>query len=261
MINLKGILVGNGVTDEVVDGNAWVPFLRGHALIDHRLNDLLINSCHGNYWNASEGSDCYNNLNQAGYLTQDLNIYGIYDDCYGLGPIKNSFNMWNRMENYMELKRKSAHVKEVREDVPCINAKRATDWINQDSVRSAVNAVSVSKKKWEICTGQINYSRITKSTIAIHRELINGGIRIFIYSGDVDMCVPNTGSELWTRELKLPIVAEWRPWKVNFQVAGYVREYKGLTYATIKGSGHTVPQYKPHQSLHFFRKFLAHQKL
>jgi len=161
----------------------------------------------------------------------------------------------------MELKRKSANVKNVREDVPCINAKRATDWINQDSVRNAVNGISVSQQKWEICTGRINYSRITKSTIPIHKELLTGGIRILIYSGDVDMCVPNTGSETWTRELKLPIVNDWRPWKVNYQVAGYVREYKGLTYATIKGSGHTVPQYKPQQAMHFFRKFLAGQKL
>lgn len=58
------------------------------------------------------------------------------------------------------------------------------------------------------------------------------------------MCVPNTGTEAWTNSLNLPLVDDWRPWYVNQQVAGYVKEYDSLTYATIKGSGHTVPEYK-----------------
>ncbi len=40
-INIKGILVGNGVTDQVFDGNALVPFIWGHSLIpDDMYNEV-----------------------------------------------------------------------------------------------------------------------------------------------------------------------------------------------------------------------------
>ena len=44
------------------------------------------------------------------------------------------------------------------------------------------------------------------------------GLRVLIYSGDHDMCVPHTGSEAWTRGLALKPTHPWRPWKVNDQV-------------------------------------------
>ena len=46
---------------------------------------------------------------------------------------------------------------------------------------------------------------------------------------------------------------------MNGQVAGFVKEFKGLTFLTIRGAGHMVPQYKPAQSLLFFEKFLTNQ--
>ena len=45
------------------------------------------------------------------------------------------------------------------------------------------------------------------------------GLRVLIYSGDHDMCVPHSGSEAWTRGLGLKVQKRWRPWKVNDQVS------------------------------------------
>lgn len=47
-INIKGILVGNGVTDQVFDGNALVPFIWGHSLIPDDMYSEV-----GNYFIAS----------------------------------------------------------------------------------------------------------------------------------------------------------------------------------------------------------------
>ncbi len=47
LINLKGILVGNGVTDQIFDGNAFPPFASGHALIPASLTTELEQSCDG----------------------------------------------------------------------------------------------------------------------------------------------------------------------------------------------------------------------
>ncbi|XP_019450815.1 PREDICTED: serine carboxypeptidase-like 21 [Lupinus angustifolius] len=71
------------------------------------------------------------------------------------------------------------------------------------------------------------------------------------------MCVPYTGSQAWTRSMGYNIVDEWRPWFVDDQVAGYTIGYdKNLTFITIKGAGHSVPEYKPKESLYFYKHFL-----
>jgi len=194
----------------------------------------------------------------------DLNIYNIYYTCSGLGPNQPTHRITQPHIVWERLKYKLQDSKaELGGEVPCINSSRARLWINQDSVRNAIHAISVAQQPWTICSNNISYSNVYSTVIPIHQELLNAGYRILIYSGDTDMCVPFTGSEAWTQSLKLPLKEEWRPWKVNYQVAGYVKTYEQngvqFMFATIKGSGHTVPQYKPAQAYHFFKNFLAGQ--
>jgi len=260
LINMKGILVGNGVTDQVFDGNAWVPFIYGHSLISDGLYSQLIEYCGSNFWNNSN-DDCNNLLGNASDLTSSINIYNIYEDCYQGPDPKGSrlgHNLWYRITQRI---RDAMGASSVGEQVPCIDSSRATNWINQNDVRAALHAIPISQVNWTICSGAITYTSIYTTVIPIHQALLKGGYREFIYSGDTDMCVPNTGTEGWTDSLNLPLVADWQPWFVNSQVAGYVRAYNQLTYATIKGSGHMVPQFKPAQSLYFFQQFLNDQPL
>jgi carboxypeptidase C (cathepsin A) len=75
-------------------------------------------------------------------------------------------------------------------------------------------------------------------------------MRVLVYSGDVDSCVPYLGTEACMDALNLPVVEPWRAWIVDEQVAGYVKVLGGrtggpsLTYATVKEAGHMVPTYK-----------------
>jgi len=262
LINLKGILVGNGVTSDIFDGDAWVPFVYGHGLIDIDLYNRTYFECNGTYWRPPTQA-CYDLLEQINELVGDLNIYGIYDDCYGLfketGPLHDPFyRISQKVRDWTaESKLSTKSYKKKVGDVPCIDSSRAEAWLNQASVRTALHAIPVERQKWTICTNQIRYSRNYDTIIPIYQELLSARYRVLVYSGDVDLCVPYTGSEAWTRSLGLPIKKDWRPWKVNRQVAGYVIEYEqDLTFATIKGSGHTVPEYKPSQSLYFLNQFL-----
>ena len=73
-----------------------------------------------------------------------------------------------------------------------------------------------------------------------------------------------------------PLHAPWAPWRVRspvdgrHQVAGYAVEWAvgdeeggtgRLTYATVKGAGHMVPQNKPAEALELFRRFLGGEGL
>ena len=56
-----------------------------------------------------------------------------------------------------------------------------------------------------------------------------------------------------------------RPGSLDEQVAGYVTSYAGggnpsvsnFTFATVKGSGHMVPQYQPKRGMELFRSFIT----
>ncbi|KAL2927055.1 Serine carboxypeptidase-like 20 [Bienertia sinuspersici] len=76
-------------------------------------------------------------------------------------------------------------------------------------------------------------------------------------SGDHDLCVPYTGTQAWTSSLGYQVLDEWRPWLSNDQVAGYVQAYEhNLTFITIKGAGHTVPEYKPREAFDLYSRWL-----
>jgi hypothetical protein len=117
-----------------------------------------------------------------------------------------------------------------------------------------------------------------------------GEVRILVYSGDVDSCVPYLGTEQCVRSLQLPIDEPWKSWTVvdaqNYtQIAGKVQTYAdgALTFATVRvclcvcvrarsmsvrltlllcqGAGHMVPTNQPLPALELFTRFLAGQPL
>lgn len=80
-------------------------------------------------------------------------------------------------------------------------------------------------------------------------------MRVWVYSGDVDADVPITGTLEWLtwlkKEQQLPTLQKWRRWwisgnnKNEDQVGGMYWELEGITFVSVKGAGHMVPQDKP----------------
>eukprot|EP00850_Spirogloea_muscicola_P003593 SM000014S00381 [mRNA] locus=s14:1000135:1004860:+ [translate_table: standard] len=147
--------------------------------------------------------------------------------------------------------------------VPCFDDVVATLWLNDPDVRRALHARPAAEiGRWELCTQSLHYKHNAGSMIPKHRSLTLAGFRALIYSGDHDMCVPYTGTESWTRSLGYRVTDHWRPWFLGDQVAGFTRRYAhGLTFATVKGAGHTVPEYKPAEALAMLTRFLSDEPL
>ncbi|XP_015875795.2 serine carboxypeptidase-like 20 [Ziziphus jujuba] len=290
IINFKGYMVGNGVTDRIFDGNALVPFAHGMGLISDDIYKEVVAACEGIYYQP-QSVMCDDKLEQVHQAIEGLNIYNILEPCYHNptynqndklqnSTLPSSFQQLGKTQKPLPVRKRiygrawpfQAQVRDglvplwpqlaasTRIAVPCVNDEVATRWLNDKAVRNAIHAVPESVSgRWTLCTNRISYYHDAGSMIPYHLNLTLQGYRALIYSGDHDMCVPFTGTQAWTKSLGYKILDEWRPWFSNgIDVAGFLQGYeKNFTFITVKGSGHTVPEYKPQEALHFYSRWLA----
>ncbi|KAF5176521.1 Serine carboxypeptidase-like [Thalictrum thalictroides] len=218
-INLKGYLQGNALTDGNYDYNARIPYAHRMALVSDELFQLTKQSCNGNYVTVgSRNAECANNLAAVSKCTKWVNQEYILDrKCEFASPKPNGIKEIRRsLEEDFENIILEAKLPEY--GCRAYNYLPAYSWANNESVRNALH--------------------IRKGTIGAWK------------SGDHDMNIPYIGTLAWIKSLNLSITDDWRPWFLDAQVAGYTRTYnKLLTFATVKGAGHTAPEFKPQECL------------
>ncbi|XP_061370042.1 putative serine carboxypeptidase-like 52 isoform X2 [Gastrolobium bilobum] len=135
-------------------------------------------------------------------------------------------------------------------------------WANDDNVRNALHIRKGSTGKWHRCTYDIPNKKEIFSSYEYHVNLSRKGYRSLIYSGDHDMTIPFLATQAWVRSLNYSIVDDWRQWYTNGQVAGYTRTYSNrMTFATVKGGGHTAPEYKPEECFAMYSRWISNSAL
>ncbi|KAG1658633.1 hypothetical protein FOA52_007567 [Chlamydomonas sp. UWO 241] len=145
---------------------------------------------------------------------------------------------------------------------PCVD-NEVEAYLNLPDVQKAlhVNQTVIMPWRWTDCSDEVDYDYddMWNSQVPLYEELIRGGgLRITIFSGDVDGMVPLAGTRRWTAGLGLKTVRSWRPWFTDGeQVAGHYVAYDGLTFVTVRGAGHMVPYTQPERASHLLAAFLA----
>ena len=112
---------------------------------------------------------------------------------------------------------------------------------------------------------------------------------VLVFNGDTDPCVSYEGTRTAIKEVGFAEVNAYRPWFFNAtaaaaafitekkdilfgpdlateaagpQLGGHVVDYDhGLSFATVHGSGHMVPQFRPRASLTFIAHVLKNAPL
>ncbi|WZZ54092.1 serine carboxypeptidase-like 13 isoform X1 [Brassica napus] len=234
-INIQGYILGNPITQITSENNSKIPYAHGMALISDELYESLKRICKGNYENVgSRNTECLKHIEIYNKCTDKLNTYHILlPDCDMTSP--DCF-----LYNYFLLNK----------------------WANNERVRRALQVTKGSIGEWRRCNYDvIPYNYDIQSTVPYHMNNSISGFRSLIYSGDHDMLVPFIATQAWIRSLNYSIVDDWRPWMVNDQIAGYTRSYANkMTYATIKGGGHTA-EYKPNETFIMFQRWISGQPL
>ncbi|XP_020106907.1 serine carboxypeptidase 1-like isoform X2 [Ananas comosus] len=250
-LNFKGYMVGNGVSDTVFDGDALVPFAHGMGLISNDLFQEVYSACNGSYWNPVN-NNCLVLLSKVDWELDNLNIYDILEPCFHSPEVRevlsedsrlpSSFRKLGETDRPLPVRKRMfgrawplrAPVRDGRvptwpelgsSSVPCTDDEVATSWLNNEAVRSAIHAQPRSLiGAWELCTNKIDFDHDAGSMIKYHKNLTAQDYRALIYR--------------------------------------YTQGYDhNLTFLTIKGAGHTVPEYKPSEALAFYTRWLAGTKL
>ncbi|KAL9227018.1 hypothetical protein vseg_002765 [Gypsophila vaccaria] len=259
-LNLKGIMVGNAVTDNYYDNLGTVTYWWSHAMISDKTFHQLINTCDFHHQKNSE--ECESLYSYA--MDQEfgnIDQYNIYappcnksDGSSHVGPTHRN----------MKLPHLPHHVfKKLSGYDPCTE-KRAEKYYNRLDVQKALHAnVTKIPYKWTACSDVLNrnWNDSEVSILPIYRQLMKNGVKVWVFSGDVDSVVPVTATRFALGQLKLQIKIPWYPWYVKKQVGGWTEVYEGLTFATVRGAGHEVPLFKPRAALQLFRSFLSDKPL
>ncbi|SOV03475.1 related to PRC1 - carboxypeptidase y, serine-type protease [Ustilago sp. UG-2017a] len=262
LINLKGVLIGNGLTDvsKQVSGyydmtctrrggvepilsidtckrmHNYVPKCRT-ALAEHCVDSYNPDLC-------SMWMDKCSEEIEAPYFYTGQNPYNIKDDCKsGLSP-----NLCY----------------DVTDDIRM--------YLDRDDVRDLVGAMPKDEiGKFASCNEDVNvgFGRMLDST---HDNgynvagLLERGVRALIYVGTLDWICNHNGNYEWVSTLDWSASEQWRKaknyeWVVDGDKAGRTQSGGGLTWATVYEAGHMVPYDQPDAALALLNRWLDRQEL
>ncbi|KAI3815189.1 hypothetical protein L1987_14849 [Smallanthus sonchifolius] len=239
-INLKGVMIGNGIMNEDTDDKGFNDYLWSHALISDEIYTKLTQNCS----NANTSDYCNNLEEELGEEIGDIDFYNIYGPT--CTPLTNGLSVRKKRHSGLD---------------PC-EGEYVESYLNLPNVQKALHAISTKLSyPWETCSKLIVKWKDSPSTMfPIYKRLMASGLRILLYSGDVDAVVPVSGTRYSIDAMNLKVVKPWRFWTDSTkQVAGYKVVYDGLTFATVRGAGHEVPRFQPRQAFALLKMFLANR--
>ncbi|XP_068655183.1 serine carboxypeptidase-like 18 isoform X2 [Aristolochia californica] len=252
LLNLKGYIIGNPVADAKYDSGSKVPYVHSMGLISDELYEAAKRSCGGDYTNT-RNLKCAEAVEAVKLCIAGVNKPHILESKCALR---------DRIPAEMHVDRRSQYENLKEEPDPDIICRSygymlSHHWANNETVQQALNIRKGSIREWQRCNEFISYTRDVSSSIKYHRKLSSKGYRTLVYSGDHDLVCPHLGTQAWIRDLNSSIVSDWRPWWVSGQVAGFTRTYSNnLTFATVKGGGHTAPEYRPKECFGMIQRWV-----
>ncbi|EGV64755.1 serine-type carboxypeptidase [Yamadazyma tenuis] len=247
---LQSILVGNGLTDMLVQYEYYQPMACGEggypAVLDEETCATmkanipeciaLIAKC----YDSETAADCYaatelcNEQQIQPCAEAGTNMYDVTLECKGENACYTEIGDMERYLNSTAVKDAiGAEIKSYHSSNPYINKhfRMMGDWM-QPYFRDAIH------------------------------DVLEQGLPVLLYAGDKDFICNWMGVEAWADRLQwsgaegysTSSVEKWYNGDIH---AGNVKNYENLTFLRVFGAGHMVPHDQPQNSLEFFNRWLA----
>ncbi|KAM5566396.1 serine carboxypeptidase-like 34 [Rosa sericea] len=264
-INFKGFMIGNAAIDEESDQKGLIDYAWDHAVISDRLYSDIRRECNFSEQNVSK--ECNKLMDEYFEVYKIIDMYSLYtpicvNDNKTLS-VPTSQQHFRAIEGAPALfSRAEGRGKRPEGYDPC-----ASDYtylyLNNPEVQKALHAnVTGISYPWTHCSDNITFWKdAPPSVLPVIRKLVEGGLRVWVYSGDTDGRVPVTSTRYALKKLGLKVKQDWTPWYNSKQVGGWTVAYDGLMFVTIRGAGHQVPVFAPRQALLLLEHFLADRSL
>lgn len=266
-INFKGFAVGNGLSSFALNDQSLIYFGYYHGLFGETLwHDLNINCCNQGscqFYNSSSETCktlvivAFSIVYQSG-----LNEYALYLDCEGQRKSHRGYEraMSHLFKNYRE----HLHIRKFLDPVslgevpPCINSTAQTNWLNRGDVRKALHIPDILPP-WDICSDDVGdqYTILYSTVKDVYLKLLSLGLRALVYNGDTDMACNFLGDQWFVEDLGIQATTKYQTWIHDNQVAGFYQQFGNITFLTVKGAGHMVPQWAPGPAFHMFQSFIT----
>ncbi|KAH8507965.1 hypothetical protein H0E87_010208 [Populus deltoides] len=257
-INLKGFMIGNAILDDETDQKGMIDYAWDHAIISDGVYNSIKKNCDF-ITNLTE--ECWDSLLKYYDVYKIIDVYSLYSPTC---PLDQPFAKSTKMFAVP----KSLKTIDILHRIPAgydpCTMNHATDYFNLPDVQAALHAnVTNIPGPYVLCNNDVNsaWQDSATSILPVIKKLINGGIRVWVFSGDTDGRVPVTSTRYTLNKLGLNITEDWTPWYNHREVGGWTITYDGLTFITVRGAGHQVPTYAPKRALQLVGHFLANKKL
>lgn len=142
-------------------------------------------------------------------------------------------------------------------------------WLAKKEVRVAMG-LPIDSRYILVDNGDgFTYTPDVKDVRPMWLKIVDAGVRVLTYSGDMDANVngfitQDLYVDLW-REAGHKQTQPWRPWTIDGEkhMGGYVIEWGNGTasFVSVRGSGHMVPEFKAQASAVMFENWISRKDL
>lgn len=246
---LTSVLIGNGITDALVQNDYYQPMACGKGgykavLSEEECNQMtkMAGRC------STLGSTCYKFQNAFTcvpammycgqlldpYQKTGLNVYDIRGPCDGGESL--CYKGLDYVEKYLNMPEvQQALGSEVDKFVGCSNEVGSRFVLTGDEAKPFQGFIT---------------------------ELLDKGYPVLIYAGDKDFICNWLGNHAWTDNLDWIMAPSYREevlktWKVNGENAGEAKSFGGLTFLRVYDAGHMVPYDQPENALAMVNTWLS----
>lgn len=278
-LNLKGMLVGNGcwggdATHVNCNGpnseQNDVDMFFGKGLVSKITYENVYAKCK---FPSTAGVACNIALETASQEVGPHNVYDIYDNCPDSNAwFQNSGKSPRWLRKYLREKMNSnTPSSEYEDELKALGG--GYDWTcgGLPAMEQFFSSAEVQKAMHleKPTASRFDYDASGPASITLYPDIVDK-IRVLIYNGDSDACVPYKGNEEWVEGIAAKGVVKskkaWHPWYaegVDNMPAGYATTYTvpdtdlDFQFVTIRLAGHMVPAFQPRSAHTFFKTFLA----
>ncbi|CAF1698274.1 unnamed protein product [Brassica napus] len=239
-INLKGVAIGNGLTNPEIQYGAYADYALEMKLISQSVHESL----------KQDYVDCQSSIricNRDGGLACNSSYY----IC---NQIPEQILSENEGINYYDLRK-------ICVGEMCYDIWNVQTFLNQENVRKALG---VGDNKFELCSGNVNDAMVVDWMINIEVKipaLVEDGINLLVYAGEYDLVCNWLGNSRWVEQMNWSGQKEFGSAKtvaflVDGKEAGLMKNHGPLTFLKVHDAGHMVPMDQPKASLQMLQTWM-----